>query len=274
MPINVFGNSNSNDNNNNKIDLSQYARKSYIRSNYIETDIDHDINLKNQYRVINSLQPINDNDVVNKIYIDNKIADIIKKNIHNDDYISFLDNDRFEYKLERYKPEITLTNESLFNAASDSDCNSLWGYYTQSGVVTNIISGRKTITPASWKTGPGILYEELSYLSFQSHFLNTNTYAEISRSDIHNIIKIEIIINRFSLDNIMGEFSILYKNSNDEWTELYKINENENITPRYEWDSIILTVSENNYGIKIRHVKKNSTNQMRSISKIILTYTI
>ena len=56
MPINVFGNSSSsNDNNNNKIDLSQFARKSYIRSNYIESNIDHDINLKNQYRIVNTL---------------------------------------------------------------------------------------------------------------------------------------------------------------------------------------------------------------------------
>ena len=78
MPINVFGNSSSsNDNNNIKIDLSQYARKSYIRSNYIEADIDHDIDLKNQYKIINLPNPINNKDAINKIYIDKKIADII-----------------------------------------------------------------------------------------------------------------------------------------------------------------------------------------------------
>ena len=72
----------------------------------------------------------------------------------------------------------------------------------------------------------------------------------------------------------MGEFSILYKNSNDEWIELYKIEENENITPIDHWETITLTISENNYGIKIRHDKKKSTNQMCSISKIVLTCTI
>ena len=96
MPISVFGNSSSSNDNNNKIDLSQYARKSYIRSNYIESDMDHDIDLKNQYRIINTLQPINENGIVNKTYIDTKIADIIKRNIQNDDYISFLDNDNVE----------------------------------------------------------------------------------------------------------------------------------------------------------------------------------
>ena len=249
-------------------------QKSYLRSNYIDTDLDHDLNLKNQYRIINLPDPINDKDGINKIYFDNKIADIIKKNNQNNDYISFLDNDNVEYKLVKYTPKITLTNESLFNAAYGSDCNSLWCYYTQSGFITNVISGRNTVTPLSWRTGPGILYEGLSYISFQSHFLTSNTYAEISRFDIHNIIKIQLIINRYSLDNIMGEFNILYKNSYNEWLELYKIEQYTNITPIDQWETITLTISENNYGVKIRHNKKNSTNQICSISKILLTYSI
>ena len=65
MPTNVFGNSNSNDNNN-KIDTSRFVQKSYLRSNYIETDIDHDINLKNQYTNINLHEPTSDKDGVNK----------------------------------------------------------------------------------------------------------------------------------------------------------------------------------------------------------------
>ena len=274
MPINVFGNSSSSNDYNNKIDLSQYARKSYIRSNYIESDIDHDIDLKNQCRIINTLQPLNDNDIVNKIYIDKIFADIIKRNNQNDDYISFLDNDNVEYKLVKYRPKITLTNESLFSASSAPDCNSLWLYYTQSGVITNVISGQNIPTPVNWRTGPGVLYNNIPYMSFQSHFLNSNTYAEISRFDLHSIIKIELIINRYSQDNIMGEFSIFYKNSNDEWVEIHKIGENANINAINEWETITLSISENNYGNKIRHDKKNSTNQMCCILKITLTHTI
>ena len=272
MPINVFGNFLNNSEN--KIDTSRFVQKSYLRSNYIETDLDHDINLKNQYRIINLADPVNDLDGTNKTYADTKMTDIIKRNIQNNDYISFLDNDNIEYKLAKYRPKITLTNESLFNAGSGSDCNSLWGYYTQSGKINKVILARNISTPLSWRTGPGILYEELPYLSFEPHFLNTNTYAEISRFDIHNIIKIELIINRYSQDNIIGESSILYKNSNDEWITQHTIEENTNITPRDQWETITLTISENKYGIKIRRNKKNSTNQMCSISKIVLTYTI
>ena len=114
-----------------------------------------------------------------------------------------------------------------------------------------MISGRDTITPLSWRTGPGVLYEELSYLSFNSYFLTGNTYAEISRFDIYNIIKIELIINRYSQDNIIGEFSVSYKNSNDEWIEIHKIEENMNINERNDWEILTISISENNYGIKI-----------------------
>ena len=272
MPINVFGNSSNNSDN--KIDTSLFVQKTYLRSNYIETDIDHDINLKNQYRIINTLQPINDNDIVNKIYIDTKIADLIKGNIQNDDYISYIDNDDVEYKLVKYIPKITLTNISLFNLRMGSNINSLWGYYTQSGDINNTVSGRNHPTPLSWRTGPCVLYNNLPYLNFQSFFLATDKYVEISRYDIHNIIKVELIINRYSLDNIIGEFSVFYKNSNNEWTELYKIEENTNINAIDEWETISLSISENNYGIKIRHNKKNSSNQICSISKITVTHTI
>ena len=47
MPIAVFGNSNSNDNGS-KIDTSLFVQKNYLRSNYIESDNDHDNNLKNR----------------------------------------------------------------------------------------------------------------------------------------------------------------------------------------------------------------------------------
>ena len=52
MPINVFGNSNSN-NPDNKIDTSLFVQKLYLRHNYIEVKIEEDIDLKNQFRIKN-----------------------------------------------------------------------------------------------------------------------------------------------------------------------------------------------------------------------------
>ena len=52
MPINVFGNSNSN-NSDIKIDTSLFVQKFYLRTNYIESNIEEDTDLKNQYRIKN-----------------------------------------------------------------------------------------------------------------------------------------------------------------------------------------------------------------------------
>ena len=57
MPINVFGNSNSN-NSDNKIDTSLFVQKPYLRTNYIECNIEEDIDLKYQYSIKNSPDPI------------------------------------------------------------------------------------------------------------------------------------------------------------------------------------------------------------------------
>ena len=47
MPTNVFGNSSNI--NENKIDTSFFVQKPYLRTNYVESDIEEDIDLKNQY---------------------------------------------------------------------------------------------------------------------------------------------------------------------------------------------------------------------------------
>ena len=85
MPINVFGNSNSN-NSNNKIDTSLFVQKPYLRSNYIEADIEEDIDLKNRYRIKNLPDPTFIGEPVSKIYNDNLFNDpsILKNSAHID----------------------------------------------------------------------------------------------------------------------------------------------------------------------------------------------
>ena len=48
MPINVFGHSCSPHDNGNKIDTSLFVQKLYLRTNYIESNIEEDIDIKNQ----------------------------------------------------------------------------------------------------------------------------------------------------------------------------------------------------------------------------------
>ena len=82
MPINVFGkSSNINDN---KIDTSLLVQKPYLRTNYIEANIEEDIDLKNQYKIKNLPDPTNLQDACNKNYVDTLFNDpsIIKTNAH------------------------------------------------------------------------------------------------------------------------------------------------------------------------------------------------
>ena len=51
MPISVFGS--RNDSISNKIDTSSFVQKSYLRTNYIEADIEEDIDMKNKYYIKN-----------------------------------------------------------------------------------------------------------------------------------------------------------------------------------------------------------------------------
>ena len=84
MPINVFGNSSNTSDN--KIDTSLFVQKPYLRTNYIEANIEEDINLKNQYKIKNLPDPTNLQDACNKNYVDNKFNDpsILKNTAHID----------------------------------------------------------------------------------------------------------------------------------------------------------------------------------------------
>ena len=84
MPINVFGNSSHHDNT--KIDTSLFVQKPYLRSNYIEANIEEDIDLKNQFRIKNLPDPISIREAASKNYVDNLFNDpsIVKNTEHID----------------------------------------------------------------------------------------------------------------------------------------------------------------------------------------------
>ena len=85
MPINVFGNSSSSYDNN-KIDTSLFVQKPYLRTNYIESNIEKNIDLKNEYRIKKLPDPTEIQDACSKKYVDNLFSDpsIIKNSAHID----------------------------------------------------------------------------------------------------------------------------------------------------------------------------------------------
>ena len=84
MPLNVFGNSSNNSSN--KIDTFLFVQKPYLRTNYIEANIEEDIDLKNHFRIKNIPDPISIREPASKNYVDNLFNDpnIVKNNAHID----------------------------------------------------------------------------------------------------------------------------------------------------------------------------------------------
>ena len=85
MPINEFGYSNSNDYGN-KIDTSLFVQKPYLRHNYIEANIEEDIDLKSHFIIKNLPNPISIREATSKNYVDNFFNDpsIVKNTAHID----------------------------------------------------------------------------------------------------------------------------------------------------------------------------------------------
>ena len=73
MPNNVFGNSSNNSDN--RIDSSSFVQKPYLRHNYIESTIEEDIDLKNQFRSKNLPDPISIRGATSKTNVDNLFND-------------------------------------------------------------------------------------------------------------------------------------------------------------------------------------------------------
>ena len=95
MPINVFGNSSINSDN--KIDTSVFVQKPYIKHNYIEANIEEDIDRKNQYRKKNLPDAISIREAASKYYVDKLFndPDIIKNTEHIDPNDRNITNARF-----------------------------------------------------------------------------------------------------------------------------------------------------------------------------------
>ena len=67
--MNVFGSSSSSQSDS-QIDTTNFLKKSYINTNYIETNMEEDIDMKNQFYIKNLPNINNSNDCMNKIYAD------------------------------------------------------------------------------------------------------------------------------------------------------------------------------------------------------------
>ena len=144
MPISAFGNSNSNDNGN-KFDTTLFVQKPYLRTNYIESNIEEDVHLKDQYRVKNLPDHISMREAASKIYVDTLFNDssMTKKTEHIDPNDRNITNARFiqvnqlpqidshltvKFYVDNTSDESTLvrnTQDDDFNSSKITNINSI-----------------------------------------------------------------------------------------------------------------------------------------------------
>ena len=95
MPINVFGNSSNSSEN--RIDTSLFVQKLYLRTNYIEANIEEDLDLKSQFIIKNLPDPICSREACSKNYVDNLFNNpsVLKNTAHTDMNDRNITNARF-----------------------------------------------------------------------------------------------------------------------------------------------------------------------------------
>ena len=144
MPINVFGNSSNNSDN--KIDTSIFVQKPYLRTNYIEANIDENIGLKNQYRSKNLPDPNSIRRAASKNYVDNLFNDpsIVKNNAHIDLNDRIITNARFIHVNQWPQIDSPLTPKFYVDNAIDEE--SLFRNYQDSDFYNNNLTNINSIT--------------------------------------------------------------------------------------------------------------------------------
>ena len=127
MPINVFGNSSSSNKSRNEIDTSLFVQKPYLRTNYIETNIEEDIDLENQYRIKNLPDPISVREACSKNYVDNLFKNDVDFNDVKLENIKFVKINYQPAVNEHLTPKIYVDNSidepSLVRRNQENDLN-------------------------------------------------------------------------------------------------------------------------------------------------------
>ena len=109
MPNNVFGNSSNNSDN--KIDTNLFVQKPYLRRNYIESDVEENIDMKNRYRITNLTDPPSIREACSKNYVDQIFRSDIDFNDVNLEKIKFVKVNYQPAVNEHLTPKIYVDNK-------------------------------------------------------------------------------------------------------------------------------------------------------------------
>ena len=159
MLINVFRNSSNNSDNEN--DTSLFVQKPFSRTNYIESNFEQEIDVKNEFRIKILPDPISIQEAASKNYVDNLLNDpsIVKNYAHIELNDRNITNARFiqvkqlpqtdSHLTAKLYVDIAINEPSLVRNIQDNDLNySNLTNITSITLITQAVNDNHVVTKA------------------------------------------------------------------------------------------------------------------------------
>ena len=171
-----------------------------------------------------------------------------------------------------------LTDETLFQLRNlENRTNTKWNYEILDQNGSDLLSSLIVPRISGMYSG-GLINKEddtrAFLLIFSGRMISDDAYVSLERRDIHNIKHIKLIYSRPNIDNTSGRFTITLLNNLNEWVEVLKFDNNQNLTDNYVWGLAEIDINFKNYGIILKYDNVKSNKQDMAISRIILTYAV
>ena len=245
-----------------KSGLDKSHSQGSVSKSYVDTFIDP-VELNNNTIIRNK----KGNDFKNK-----KILNVKKKTI-NDDPTHEKDAVNKKYIDNKLGDRIQLTDTTSFSNQSGVYCTLKWALFSNS-IIANIFKVRRNQTPTS-QTGSIASTDDIPvYFYFESGRMTNNTIACFERRDLHNISQISLTWSRHSGLSVMGKFEIVLLKKLNEWESVFLFDKDTNFSNANEWETSIVNVNFDNYGIRMVYSDADSDKSDMAILSIVLKYNV
>ena len=252
----------------------------------VKNNKDNDLNdkkLPNLDFITINRNPTSDNEVSNKKYIDDSIAEgtLLRFNQTLTNYLKVsVGNDT--YNLFKYD-RIQITDTTIFKYPNLLQnwvvkCNDK----NKNGKIQNFIKSTKTYSPTgdSGATRLPPIGNSFMYIETSSGNRGNNVFCSIELTDFIQITNITFYYNRFSIltnNSIkpMGRFRIQLLLEDNTWSTQYTIAKNTQYSDNSnDWTLLNLDFTVANYGIKLIYDQIDTAHADMCISNITITHSV
>ena len=255
----------------------------------VKNNQDNDLN-DNKLTNLDSFQvnrnPISDNEVSNKKYIDAELDKntIVRFSQTLSNYLKVsVGNDT--YNLAKYN-KIKITDRTIIKYPNTgSFLLPYWKIFcndkNNNGKIQNFLKSTKTSSPTGHSGASTLspISTAFMYIETTGGNKGSNVFVSFERSDIIQISNITFCYNRFSISDInfrsMGRFRIQLLLDDDIWETQYTIAKNEGYsTSSTEWTLLNSDFTKKNFGIKLIYDKIDTSHADMCFSDITIIHHI